>query len=93
MSNEHPPQGSGAVAISTDLIGSLIETVKGKRGVVRVAAVVVDLTFGPELHFWIEDQTDYGDDKVNADHSGKLVRVDAKGTRVLETGMPGVRLG
>jgi hypothetical protein len=85
MSTErsHPTQGIVATAVSTDLIGAMVETVKGKRGVVRVIAVVVDPTFGPELHLWIEDRTDYGDDKIAAEHEGALIRVPSLGTRVI----------
>jgi hypothetical protein len=84
MSDEQErPPNRNVTGISTDLIGARVETAKGKRGVVRLVAVLVDPTFGPELHLWIEDHTDYGDPEVALERKGALVRVEAKGTRVL----------
>lgn len=69
----------------TDLMGEMVESAKGQRGIVRAAFIVPGSgpDYRPELHLWIEDRTDYTDPKVMAEKGGELTRISALGTRVV----------
>lgn len=61
----------------TNLMGEMVESARGQRGIVRAAFIVPGSSqdYKPELHLWIEDQT--------AEKGGGLIRISAIGARVV----------